>query len=168
MTTSSRQSCSKSGGSFLQQRQQLRGWNSIFRDGLRFLEISNGDKPEDLDPNLVKVGEIAKGENEPDFAQNHFLSVSPLKPGLFRKFTLGIALWGIELVVSRAFRPGFIVNMGTIHFARWFRPPGSERLVFLSNYDGRWESYLEDFITEAYPGQNAAWSNAVGFLRRNG
>jgi hypothetical protein len=77
----------------------------------------------------------------------------------------GIALWGIELVVAGAFRPGYIVNMGTIHFARWFRPPGSECLVFLSNYDGSWESYLEDFITKAYPGQNAAWSNAIGFPR---
>lgn len=125
------------------------------------------DKPEDFDPDLAKVREVAKRENAPDFVQNHFLSVSPLKPGPFRKFTLGIALWGIELVVSRAFRPGFIVNMGTIHFARWFRPPGSERLVFLSNYDGSWESYLEDFITKAYPGQNAAWSNAVGFPQTN-
>ena len=123
------------------------------------------DKPEDLDPDLAKVREIAKRENPPNCEQNHFLSVSPLKPGWFRKFTLGIALWGIELVVSRAFRPGYIVNMGTIHFARWFRPPGSERLVFLSNYDGSWESYLEDFITKAYPGQNAAWSNAVGYPR---
>lgn len=123
------------------------------------------DRPEDLDPVLAKVREIAKRENPPNCEQNHFLSVSPLKPGRFRKFTLGIALWGIELVVSRAFRPGYIVNMGTIHFARWFRPPGSERLVFLSNYDGSWESYLEDFITKAYPGQNAAWSNAVGYPR---
>lgn len=123
------------------------------------------DRPEDLDPNLAKVREIAKRENDPNCEQNHFLSVSPLKPGWFRKLTLGVALWGIELVVSRAFRPGYIVNMGTIHFARWFRPPGSERLVFLSNYDGSWESYLEDFVTKAYLGQNAAWSNAVGFPR---
>ncbi|MFT4115588.1 cytochrome [Bradyrhizobium sp.] len=137
----------------------------IFAIKLRRAEAN--DKPEDFDPDLVKVREIAKRENAPRFAQNHFLSVSPLKPGPFRKFTLGIALWGIELVVSRAFRPGFIVNMGTIHFARWFRPPGSERLVFLSNYDGSWESYLEDFITKAYPGQNAAWSNAAGFPRTN-
>ncbi|SDN70962.1 hypothetical protein [Afipia sp. GAS231] len=123
------------------------------------------DRPEDLDPDLAKVREIAKRENDPNCEQNHFLSVSPLKPGWFRKLTLGVALWAIELVVARAFRPGYIVNMGTIHFARWFRPPGSERLVFLSNYDGSWESYLEDFITKAYLGQNAAWSNAVGFPR---
>jgi cytochrome P450/deferrochelatase/peroxidase EfeB len=123
------------------------------------------DKPEDFDPDLARVREIAERENDPNCEQNHFLSVSPLKPGLFRKLTLGLALWGIELVVARAFRPGYILNMGTIHFARWFRPPGSERLVFLSNYDGSWESYLEDFITKAYWGQNAAWSNAVGYPR---
>lgn len=123
------------------------------------------DKPEDIDPDLAKIDEIAKLENDPNFAQNHFLSVSRLKPGRFRKLTLGIALWGIELVVARAFRPGYIVNMGTIHFARWFRPPGLERLVFLSNYDGSWESYLEDFVTKAYQGQNAAWSNGVGYPR---
>jgi Dyp-type peroxidase family len=123
------------------------------------------DRPEDLDPDLAGVRKVAERENDPNCEQNHFLSVSPLKPGWFRKLTLGIALWGIELVVSRAFRPGYIVNMGTIHFARWFRPPGSERLVFLSNYDGSWESYLEDFVTKAYQGQNAAWSNAFGFPR---
>jgi Dyp-type peroxidase family len=132
-----------------------------FAARLHWADIS--DKPEDFDPDLATVREIAKREIDPNCAQNHFLSVSPLKPGAFRKFTLGLALWGIELVVARVFCPGFIVNMGTIHFARWFRPPGSERLVFLSNYDGSWESYLEDFITKAYPGQNAAWSNAIGF-----
>ncbi|CAN7726705.1 cytochrome [Bradyrhizobium sp. LjRoot220] len=123
------------------------------------------DRPEDFEPDLAKVREITKRENSSGFAQNHFLSVSQLKPGAFRKFTLGIALWGIELLVTRGFRPGFILNMGTIHFARWFRPPGSDRLVFLSNYDGSWESYLEDFVTKAHYGQSAAWSNAIGFPR---
>ena len=123
------------------------------------------DRPEDFEPDLAKVREITERENSSGVAQNHFLSVSPLKPGAFRKLTLAVALWGIELVVTRAFRPGFILNMGTIHFARWFRPPGTERLVFLSNYDGSWESYLEDFVTKAHYGQSAAWSNAVGFPR---
>jgi len=37
------------------------------------------DRPEDFDPDLDEVREIAKRENTPDFAQNHFLSVSPLE-----------------------------------------------------------------------------------------
>ncbi len=38
--------------------------------------------------------------------------------------------------------PGFLGTIGTIHFARWVTMPGSRDLVFLSNYDGSWESYL--------------------------
>ena len=87
----------------------------------------------------------------------------PLKPGLFRKLIFGFALWGIKQSVKFWFRPGFVVTMGTIHYAKWFRVPGTQQFVFLSNYDGNWESYLEDFITRAHPGQTAAWSNGVGF-----
>ena len=123
------------------------------------------DAPDDSDPDMARIREIAARENPPGFLQNHFLSVSDLKPGLFRKFTLGVALWGIAQLITFTYRPGYIIDMGTIHFARWFRPPGTEKLVFLSNYDGSWESYLEDFIMKAHAGQSAAWSNAVGFPR---
>jgi len=41
-------------------------------------------------------------------------------------------------------------------------------MVFQSNYDGSWESYLEDFITRAHAGQTAAWSNGVGFPKSKG
>lgn len=48
------------------------------------------DKPQDFEPDLAKLREIAKHESVPGFVQNHFLSVSPLKPGVFRKLTLGL------------------------------------------------------------------------------
>ena len=38
-------------------------------------------------------------------------------------------------------------------------------MLFQANYDGSWESYLEDFIMKAHQGQTAAWSNGVGFPR---
>ena len=40
-----------------------------------------------------------------------------------------------------------------------------DKLIFQANYDGSWESYLEDFIMKAHPGQTAAWCNGVGFPR---
>lgn len=128
---------------------------------LRYKE--NTDVPDDRDPDIARIRIIAQRENPPGFRQNHIISVSDMKPGLFRKFTLGVALWGIAQLVTYSYRPGFIIDMGTIHFARWFRPPGREKLIFLSNFDGSWESYLEDFIMQAHNGQSAAWSNAVGF-----
>ena len=37
------------------------------------------------------------------------------------------------------------------------------RLLFVSNFDGSWENYLDDFIDKASPGLTAIWSNTVGF-----
>ena len=42
---------------------------------------------------------------------------------------------------------------------------GGKNLLFLSNYDGSWENYLDDFIDLASPGLTAIWSNTVGFPR---
>ncbi len=130
---------------------------------LRAHEIS--DKSIDLDPNLDALTAIVERENQPSHAQNHIIAVTPLKKGWFRRLTLALALWGIKQLVTYMYRPGFVLNMGTIHYAKWFRLPGTDTLIFLANYDGSWESYLEDFITKAHPGQTAAWSNGVGFPR---
>jgi len=120
---------------------------------------------EDFDPMLADVQELVQRENPDGHAQNHIIAVTPLKtnPRWLRRLTLGFAFWAIEKLVQHRFRPGFVLDIGTIHFARWFRLPGSDKLVFLSNYDGSWESYLEDFITKAHLGQTAVWSNGVGF-----
>ncbi|HEY2481395.1 MAG TPA: cytochrome P450 [Caulobacteraceae bacterium] len=123
------------------------------------------DVPDDREPDVAHVEAIARLENHPGYAQNHIIAVTPMKPGWFRKFTLALALWGITLMVKNRFRPGFVVTMGTIHYARWFRLPGTDQLVFFSNYDGSWQSYLEDFIMRAHQGQTAVWSNGIGFPR---
>ena len=112
---------------------------------------------------LDKLEKIADKENPKGYAHNHITAVTPLKRGAFRRLTLALSLWGIGKLVRYWFRPGFVLNMGTIHYARWFRLPGSQMLVFFSNYDGSWQSYLEDFITKAHWGQSAAWSNGWGF-----
>ncbi|HKU98624.1 MAG TPA: cytochrome P450 [Vineibacter sp.] len=123
------------------------------------------DQPDDQNPSAECLKILAATENHPGFAQNHITAVTHLKPGWFRKLTTAVAMWSIGTLVAHKYRPGFVVNIGTIHYAKWFRLPGSERLVFLANYDGSWESYLEDFITKAHQGQSAAWSNGVGFPR---
>lgn len=112
---------------------------------------------------LAHVETITRRENAPGYEQNHILAVMPLKPGLVRKLSFAFVMWGIKQAVTYWFRPGFVVTMGTIHKARWFRIKGTRQFVFFSNYDGSWESYLEDFITRAHEGQTAAWSHGVGF-----
>ena len=106
---------------------------------------------------------IMAAENHPGYTQNHIMAVGKLKKGAFRTFLHALALWGIKIVLTYAIRPGFVWNMGTIHYARWWRLPGTRTVAFYSNFDGSWENYLEDFITRAHEGQTAAWSNWEGF-----
>ncbi len=116
-------------------------------------------------PDIAHLRALEKGEDLQGHVKNHITVVTTLKPGLFRRFMLAWALWGIGQLVTHMFRPGFVLTMGTIQFARWVRLPGSRNLLFQSNYDGSWQSYLEDFITRAHKGQTAVWSNCEGFPR---
>lgn len=131
---------------------------------LLFLRAKEKSDPADTrHPDFEHLKACTAGESAAGYAHNHFMATPTLKKGLFRRFTLAAAFWGIGTLIVHGFRPGFVLNMGTIHYAKWFRPPGSRRLVFFGHYDGSWESYLEDFITKAHLGQTAGWSNCEGF-----
>ena len=102
-------------------------------------------------------------EHENALAQNHMISITQRKPGWLRWFTSRLVFWIIGLAATKYFKPGFLSDIGTIHFARWVTIPKSRDLLFMSNYGGSWESYLEDFITKAHFGLTGVWSNTVGF-----
>lgn len=104
-------------------------------------------------------------ERENRCRQNHMISITVRKPGPLRSFTSRLVFWVLSRSVGVLARPGFLGTIGTIHFARWITLPGTRDVVFLSNYDGSWESYLEDFITRARQGLTGVWSNSIGFPR---
>ncbi len=57
-------------------------------------------------------------------------------------------------------------EIGTVHFARWVVLPDDAEggtLLFTSNYDGSWDSYIEDFATIAAASFNAIYSNCEGW-----
>lgn len=109
--------------------------------------------------------EQARSREDSSYLQNHLFGVSTMKPGLLRKVSLRLTFLIIGQLAKRSFRPGFLSEIGTIHFARWFVIPGTDKLIFCSNYGGSWESYLEDFITKATEGLTGVWSNTFGFPR---
>jgi deferrochelatase/peroxidase EfeB len=102
-------------------------------------------------------------EHENKLAQNHMISITQRKPGWLRWFTARLVFWVVGLAATSYFKPGFLSDIGTIHFARWVTVPKSRDVLFMSNYDGSWESYLEDFITKAHAGLTGIWSNTIGF-----
>ncbi|MBV8687529.1 MAG: hypothetical protein JOZ90_13475 [Alphaproteobacteria bacterium] len=114
-------------------------------------------------PDLATLAEIRKRENHG--AQNHMISITVRKPGFVRWLTLRLAFWVIGMMAAKVYRPGTLGGISTIHAARWITIPGTRQLVFLSNFGGSWESYLEDFITRAHAGLTAVWSNSIGFPR---
>jgi deferrochelatase/peroxidase EfeB len=127
---------------------------------LRFRDKEKNDPEDTRAPSAVDVGEIMARENR--CAQNHLAAISTMKRGMLRRLVLRFVFWFIG-VSTRYFRPGTLQGIGTIHFARWILLPGTDKLLFFSNYSGSWESYLEDFILKAHEGLTGVWSNTQGF-----
>ncbi len=101
-------------------------------------------------------------ETEDLLPQNPLTHISEIKAGPLRMFALRTVLFAVHLLGRYFYRHGKLGDMATIHFARWVILP-DRRLLFFSNYDGSWESYLGDFIDKASKGLTAVWSNTVDY-----
>jgi hypothetical protein len=109
------------------------------------------------------VERIAQDEDR--FVQNPMSAVNTVKAGPFRRATLRIVLRAIDLAARYVATRGELGGIPSIHFARWVMIEEGRRVLFMSNYDGSWESYLGDFIDKAATGLTAVWSNTYGFPR---
>ncbi|HEX2698942.1 MAG TPA: hypothetical protein VHM89_01905 [Acidimicrobiales bacterium] len=109
---------------------------------------------------------VRRLQDEEDVAaQNHLASVIPLKPGPLRMIVLRVVLLVVNLVARVLAVNGRLGDIPSIHFAHWSMINGNRHLLFVSNFDGSWESYLGDFIDKAATGLTAVWSNTVEFPR---
>lgn len=104
-------------------------------------------------------------QDEDREVQNQMTLVSDLKPGLLRLVTLRVVLRAINFLGRTWWDKGRLGGIQSIHFARWFlvKQAGVRRLVFCSNYDGSWETYVGSFVDGAAKGLTGVWSNTVGF-----
>jgi hypothetical protein len=96
---------------------------------------------------------------------NQFSAMGALKPGLFRRSTLGFILWIIDYTAKHIYGRGRLARVSTIHFARWVFLDNKKRLLFASNYDGSLESYMDDFINKVGFGLNVVFGNGIGYPR---
>ncbi len=130
----------------------------IFYIVLRINEIRDAklvEPPLPVDPRLFGKEDI--------FIQNHLTTLVDVKPGKFRLYTLKTVLWLISILAKTVFITGQLGGIPTIHFARWLFLENNRRLLFFSNYDGSWASYLGDFVDKANYGLTAVWSNTDRF-----
>ena len=127
---------------------------------LRYLEkrdSSQDDPP--LDAGVLR--EMARQEDW--VAQNHMGSIVRIKPGVLRTILLRAGHLGLGLLLRVTATNGYLGSMRTVHFAHWAFLNNGSRLLFLSNFDQSWGSYLDDFIEKANTGTTLAWGAGVGF-----
>lgn len=129
---------------------------------LRILERRDSaqDAPP-VDPQLLRDMAV----REDWVPQNHMGSIVLIKPGVLRALVVRVGHLALHLLlrVRPRSRQGYLGSMRTIHFAHWARVNNDSRLMFFSNFDQTWESYLDDFIEKAHAGLTLAWSCSVGF-----
>jgi hypothetical protein len=100
---------------------------------------------------------------EDQIVQNHLASMVLVKPGTVRSIIIHASLYALHLYVPLENYDGYLGSMRTIHFAHWTLIGNGGRLLFFSNFDGSWQSYLDDFVDKAAVGLTLAWGNCVGF-----
>jgi hypothetical protein len=128
------------------------------------LEYRDKSRFEKAAPLLARAAEnarkYAREEGGINRFQNHLASITEVKPGLLRLSILRFVLFAINLLASLWFNRGELGGIPTILSARWVLIDGGNRLLFLDNYGGAWESYLNEFIDlAAVKGLNAIWTN---------
>lgn len=127
---------------------------------LRFLELrdSSHDEPR---VNERVLREMARREDW--VAQNHMGSIVHIRPGVLRTLVVRVGHLGLGLLLRVKATHGYLGSMRTVHFAHWAFLNNGSRLLFLSNFDHSWDSYLDDFIEKAHEGLTLAWGCGVGF-----
>ncbi len=132
---------------------------------LRFLELERTDpqfQPE-FSAATRRAFEVASiDENE--FLQNQLTHLVPIKPGPLRWLLIRIVFLALGFLAKNLYNKGKLGGIPSIHFARWVLIP-NRGVLFFSNFDSSWPSYLGDFIDQASSGLTAVWSNTVGYPR---
>ena len=94
-------------------------------------------------------------------AQNQLTLVTVVKPG--QENLVRAVMAGIDAYARRLSPPGSLSGISTIHFVKWFVIDNGRRLLMVSDYDGSWESYIDEFAEMILSGLDAIWETSYGF-----
>src|SRR4028119_186031 len=114
---------------------------------------------EEMTNSTAAAGGTGDGSGTPAVQDVHsyITSITTIKPDRLQQLKAVLAKFGDPSRVSP------ITAISTIHFARWVIIDNDTRLLFTTNFDGTWDSYINDFIENASEGMDAIWSNCEGY-----
>ena len=99
--------------------------------------------------------------------QNQFSQLVVMKSGWMRRMTFKGMMLFARVLIPIKYVEGELLNIPTIHFARWVLFDDDKRVLFFSNFDGSWQQYLGDFIDQSGWGLSAIFSNTTRFPKTN-
>jgi hypothetical protein len=106
-------------------------------------------------------GQGREAFREDVITQNQLTLITMVDPQHVRR--VGAVMAAIDSFATRLAPPGSLIGISTIHFVRWLLIDDGRRLVMLSDYDGSWESYIDEFAEMILSGLDAIWNTSLGF-----
>ena len=118
---------------------------------------------------LVPGDEVPTGPGSPlpstfredAVTQNQLTLVTVVTPGQANRVRAVMA--AIDALAKRLTPPGSLIGVSTIHFVKWLVIDDGRRLMMVSDYDGSWESYIDEFAEMILSGLDAIWETAYGY-----
>jgi hypothetical protein len=114
----------------------------------------------DLIPSVNRSGP-PRFDQEDVVTQNQLTLVTSISPGGRPQVEAVLAL--IDAYARHLAPPGSLAGISTIHFVRWIVFDGGRRLMMVSDYDGSWEAYIDEFAEMILSGLDAIWGTALGY-----
>ena len=94
-------------------------------------------------------------------AQNQLTLVTVVMPGQVGRVRAVMA--AIDSYAKRLSPPGSLIGISTIHFVKWLVIDNGRRLIMVSDYDGSWENYIDEFAEMILSGLDAIWETSYGY-----
>jgi hypothetical protein len=129
---------------------------------LRMLWLLTGG-PRPVSPDVMtRVPALLEAEDLPvNGHYNHVAGLSELesrRPWL-RRLRTRLAMGVLNLFYRTEYVKGRLVTIPSIHFAQWSLVENGRYLLFLTNYDGPADSYLDDFFNSLALGVAFIWQD---------
>jgi hypothetical protein len=107
------------------------------------------------------VFETPPGFREDVITQNQLTLVTVVDPRQAQRVKAVTA--ALAAYATRLSPPGSLIGISTIHFVKWLLVDGDRRLILLSDYDGSWENYIDEFAEMILSGLDAIWETSLGY-----
>jgi hypothetical protein len=149
----------------------FRLFNAVTRNRLPALRSNYCSAAMDSAPGPLAAGDempvaadtAPLGFREDVVSQNQLTLVTVIDPARVDPDPVRAVMAAIDSFAKRLSPPGSLIGISTIHFVRWMLIDGGRRLMLVSDYDGSWESYIDEFAEMIVSGLDAIWETSLGY-----